>query len=241
MSISIMFHPSLLARRVLTAICVPIGTILCLVPVPKFSHAPLRIACAALGSFGVVVSTAILARIPSWGDPWRHYWSPSAVEWESSKEKALSAMYCVLLVIGVLCDWLLHRKVGGNPDQVSVFLSFTKNLVLMSRIGTSIWYTIARTCQSHTTDKEPSLHCHHFGTNSKVFVFERRINLCTLLMITLTLHTLHHSPHRSTYPTSLQVSRYTQILTCQLNWWIAISKNPAFFMEDLSLQPNFTH
>ena len=120
LAISVICHPSLLSRQILAAIFIPIGTLLCLIPIPKFSHAPLRISCAASGAFGVVVSIALLAHIVSWGNVWEHFLATNSVDWGTSKEKALSATYCVLLPIGIACDWLLHRNIGANPDQVCV-------------------------------------------------------------------------------------------------------------------------
>ncbi|THG97782.1 hypothetical protein EW026_g4288 [Hermanssonia centrifuga] len=108
-------HPALLTRIVLTAVFVPIGTILCLLP--RFTRIALRIACASMGSFGIVLAIALLAHIPAWGDVWERYWIHDGSDWGTSKEKGLSAAFCLLFSTGLASDWFIHSKFGENPDE----------------------------------------------------------------------------------------------------------------------------
>lgn len=121
LSLSVIIHPSLLSRVVLAAIAVPCLTILTVLPLPRFQHGFLRFALSAVGAFGVVLSIGLFSGIESWADVWDRFWvadGPVGV-WGSSREKGLSAAYCFFLVAGVSSDWVLRRKFGENPDQVS--------------------------------------------------------------------------------------------------------------------------
>lgn len=113
-----MLHPTLLARIILAAILTALGTLLCLIPFSKHSHIPIRFAAAATGSFGLVLCIAILARVPAWGNVWARLWVGNDIEWGTVGEKGLSAAYCIILALGVTCDWVLHRRFGENPDEV---------------------------------------------------------------------------------------------------------------------------
>ena len=115
---TVMIHPSLKARIVLVSIFTPIGLVLCLLPLARYQHAFLRVATSSAGAFGMVLSIAILADIPVWREVWSRLWIDDASGWGSSIEKGLSTVYCILLLLGCLCDWFLHRKLGENPDEV---------------------------------------------------------------------------------------------------------------------------
>ncbi|PCH40314.1 hypothetical protein WOLCODRAFT_131346 [Wolfiporia cocos MD-104 SS10] len=118
LALSVIIHPSLLTRIVLTAIFLPIGTILCLLPLPKYQHACMRVATSASGAFGVIVSIALLANVPSWSNVWERLWLSEGSGWGTAVEKGLSAGYCLILLIGAACDWLLGKKFGENPDEI---------------------------------------------------------------------------------------------------------------------------
>ena len=115
---SVIVHPTLLARIALAAVFTPIGTVLCLLPFPRVARASLRIACASAGAFGMVLTIALMARVPAWGNAWERFWVQNGSDWGTSKEKGLSAAYCLLLLTGILCDWFLHHRFGENPDEV---------------------------------------------------------------------------------------------------------------------------
>jgi len=118
LALSIMLHPNLITRIVLTATFTVIGTILCILPLPfQFSHAPLRFATAATGAFGLILCVALMGHIRSWANAWNRYLVSNSADWGTSQEKGLSAAYCIILSLGVLCDWLLHKKLGENPDE----------------------------------------------------------------------------------------------------------------------------
>ncbi|KAH8077047.1 hypothetical protein BXZ70DRAFT_963409 [Cristinia sonorae] len=116
-ALSIMLHPALLARIIITAVLTSLGTLLCLIPIPKYSHVPLRLATSAAGSFGTVLCISLLAHIPAWSNSWARFWVSNDAEWGTAKEKGLSGAYCILLALGAFCDWCLHRYFGENPDE----------------------------------------------------------------------------------------------------------------------------
>lgn len=119
-AISVIVHPSLLVRIILTAVFVVFGTVFCLLPLPRFQHAAVRIAASAAGAFGVVVSIALLAGVSSWGSVWQHLCISDGGGWSTPQEKGLSAGFSLLLLLGTTCDWLLKKKLGENPDEVRV-------------------------------------------------------------------------------------------------------------------------
>lgn len=114
---TVMIHPSLKARIVLVSILTSIGMVLCLLPFAKYQHVFLRVATSSAGAFGMVLSIATLANIPVWREAWSRLWTADGTGWGSSIEKGLSTVYCILLLLGCLCDWFLHRKLGENPDE----------------------------------------------------------------------------------------------------------------------------
>ena len=120
LALSVMLHPSLLARIIIMAVFVLILTILALLPISRCQHSSLRFALSSTGAFGVILSISLFARIDSWANVWERLWisvDPTD-QWGSSQEKGLSASYCFLLVGGMGCDWILKRRFGENPDQV---------------------------------------------------------------------------------------------------------------------------
>ncbi|KAF5331487.1 hypothetical protein D9758_017617 [Tetrapyrgos nigripes] len=92
--------------------------------------------CFQYRAFGLVVSIALLAKIPSWADVWSRYWLRASEEWGSAKEKGLSAGFCLFLLAGVGIDWLLSRFVGECPDEKwdTYLANYTSNLP--NRAGT---------------------------------------------------------------------------------------------------------
>ncbi|KAI0088722.1 hypothetical protein BDY19DRAFT_1048650 [Irpex rosettiformis] len=117
LSITIITHPPLLSRIILSAIFVTIGTILILLPFPHCSRITLRIASSSLGAFGVVLSIALFCKSLAWGDVWDRFYLHDGLTWGSSTERGLSAVWCLLFLGGTACDWYLHRRIGENPDE----------------------------------------------------------------------------------------------------------------------------
>jgi hypothetical protein len=113
-----MLHPSLSSRVILTAVVVPILTIMTVLPLARTQHSAMRLSTCSTGAFGIVVSIALLSRVPSWSNVWERLWVPSSVEWGTSKEKGLTAAWSFLLAAGIACDWFLRRKFGENLDEV---------------------------------------------------------------------------------------------------------------------------
>lgn len=96
----------------------PILTILTLLPLPRIQHSAVRFATASTGSFGLVLSIALLSHIPSWANVWERLWATDGLTWGTSKEKGLSAGFCLFLCAGMASDWLLRRTFGECPDEV---------------------------------------------------------------------------------------------------------------------------
>lgn len=117
-AISVIVHPTLLTRIVLTAVFTPIGLVMCLLPISRTQHAFVRVGMASAGSFGTILSIAILARLSSWSDVWGRLWIQDGSGWGTPKEKGLSAAFCLFLLVGVISDWFLKIKLGENPDEV---------------------------------------------------------------------------------------------------------------------------
>lgn len=127
LALSVILHPPLLTRIILSAIILPSITLLTLLPLPRFQHGALRFALSSTGAFGVVLSISLLAGVDSWSDVWERLWVPDGPIvgfglWGSGKEKGLSAAFCFLLSFGMICDWILRRRFGENPDQVGYSL-----------------------------------------------------------------------------------------------------------------------
>ncbi|KAF8585723.1 hypothetical protein K439DRAFT_1660132 [Ramaria rubella] len=117
--VAVVLHPGLLTRLIFVAILIPLFTIATLLPISRTQHVSVRIAAASAGSFGVIVSIALLAHIPSWANVWERLWMSVSLtnEWGTNIERGLSAAACIMLAIGVGSDWLLRKQFGENPDQ----------------------------------------------------------------------------------------------------------------------------
>ncbi|KDQ62239.1 hypothetical protein JAAARDRAFT_170470 [Jaapia argillacea MUCL 33604] len=130
LSLSVILHPSLLARIVLVAVFVPILTVLSLLPISRLQHGCIRLCASSAGAFGTVLSIAILAKVSAWANVWERLWISDGSDWGTTQEKGLSAGFCLFLCTGLLCDWFLHSKLGENPDQKwdSLLANYTNNL-----------------------------------------------------------------------------------------------------------------
>ncbi|KAJ7103765.1 hypothetical protein C8R44DRAFT_887282 [Mycena epipterygia] len=119
LAVSVMIHPSLLARVIITAVVASTSTLFVLLPIPRVQHNAVRCATASTGSFGLVLSIAILAKIPAWANVWERLWVAEDLSgtWGTSQEKGLSVGFCLFFVAGIACDWLLKRKFGECPDE----------------------------------------------------------------------------------------------------------------------------
>ncbi|KAI0761979.1 hypothetical protein BD413DRAFT_665887 [Trametes elegans] len=117
LAFAVIVHPSLLTRHILIAVFTPIGLIMCLLPIARTQHVFVRVGMASVGSFGTVVSIALLARLPAWSDVWDRLWIHDGSDWGTAKEKGLSAAFCLFLLVGIASDWFLKLKLGENPDQ----------------------------------------------------------------------------------------------------------------------------
>ncbi|KAJ7182592.1 hypothetical protein C8R43DRAFT_911084 [Mycena crocata] len=118
-AVSVISHPSLLARVIITAVLTPTLTLFVLLPIPRIQHSAVRVATASTGAFGLVLSIALLANIPAWANVWERLWMPADVAgtWGTTKEKGLSVGFCLFFAAGIACDWLLRRKFGECPDE----------------------------------------------------------------------------------------------------------------------------
>ena len=149
---TVMIHPPLKARIILVSIFTTIGLVLCLLPLAKYPHAFLRVATSSAGAFGMVLSIATMANISVWREVWSRLWLADASGWGSSIEKGLSTVYCILLLLGCLCDWFLHRKLGENPDEVRTCVSRLPNSSnTPRRNGTAISRTTFRPSRTKPT------------------------------------------------------------------------------------------
>ncbi|KAF5340491.1 hypothetical protein D9758_014566 [Tetrapyrgos nigripes] len=136
LSLCVIIHPSFLTRIVFTCVITPILTVLALLPLQRFQRPSLRMAASSIGAFGLVVSIALLSKIPSWANVWSRYWLKASEEWGGAKERGLSAGFCLFLLAGVGSDWLLSRFVGECPDEKwdTYLANYTSNLP--NRAGT---------------------------------------------------------------------------------------------------------
>ncbi|PPR02857.1 hypothetical protein CVT24_002335 [Panaeolus cyanescens] len=159
LAICLITHPSLPARQILTIIFVilmPILTLLALF-IPRlryrFLHPLLRACSASAGSFGLVISIALLLspKEESWANVWeRLFLSDGPITrpgWGNGKEKGLSTAWAIFWVAGAVADWALGRWIGECPDEKwdSYLAHYASNLPNHSdRAGTfyppaSIW------------------------------------------------------------------------------------------------------
>jgi len=113
----VILHPSLTTRIILTAIGLPIIMVLTLLPLIHFQRAALRFATSVTGAFGMVLSIALLSHILAWANVWERYWESDSLSWGTSKEKGLSAAFCLFLCTGMASDWLLRRMFGECLDE----------------------------------------------------------------------------------------------------------------------------
>jgi hypothetical protein len=90
----------------------------CLLPLPAFQHRAIRLSASATGAFGLVLTIALLSRVDPWANVWERLWVADDSTWGSTKEKGLSAIWCLFLALGVGTDWQLKRRFGENPDEV---------------------------------------------------------------------------------------------------------------------------
>lgn len=124
LTVSLIIHPPLLPRQVLTVLLAVLFFFLILLfSIPRLSYLlrpTLRVATASSGSFSLVLSVALLAHVPAWADIWERLWLQNNEHWGSSKEKGLSAAYCILLCAGIATDYAMNRWLGECPDEVSV-------------------------------------------------------------------------------------------------------------------------
>ncbi|KAJ7176570.1 hypothetical protein C8R46DRAFT_1160522 [Mycena filopes] len=119
LAVSVMIHPSLLARVIIIAVISPTLTLFVLLPIPQVQHSAVRFATASTGAFGLVVSIALLAHIPAWANVWERLWVPADLSstWGTSQEKSLTVGFALFLAAGIACDWFLKRKFGECPDE----------------------------------------------------------------------------------------------------------------------------
>ncbi|KAI0823299.1 hypothetical protein BC628DRAFT_1325331 [Trametes gibbosa] len=117
LALAVIVHPSLLTRHVLVAVFTPIGLLMCLLPIARTQHVFVRVGMASAGAFGTILAISLLAHLSSWGDVWSRFWVHDGNEWGTSKEKGLSAAFCLFLVVGSASDWFLKVKLGENPDE----------------------------------------------------------------------------------------------------------------------------
>jgi hypothetical protein len=118
LALSVAIHPNLLARRVFLALLVPICCILTVLPVVRTRRSSIRLAAAATGAFGLTLSIALFAHVPSWSNVWERLWIANGNGWGVGTERALSTGYWLILIIGCSTDWALKRYCGANPDEV---------------------------------------------------------------------------------------------------------------------------
>ncbi|KAF7377735.1 hypothetical protein MSAN_00196500 [Mycena sanguinolenta] len=119
LAVSVIIHPPLLARRIITAVFASASTLLVLLPIPTVQHWAVRFSTASTGAFGLVMSIALLAHIPAWANVWERLWEAVDLTgtWGTGQEKGLSGGFCLFLAAGMACDWFLRRKFGECPDE----------------------------------------------------------------------------------------------------------------------------
>ncbi|KAJ6504256.1 hypothetical protein C8R47DRAFT_1174810 [Mycena vitilis] len=119
LAVSVVIHPSLLARIIITAVSASTATLFVLLPIPRVQRTAVRLAASSTGAFGLVLSIALLAHIPAWANVWERLWVPAdlTATWGTIAEKGLSAGFFLFLAAGMACDWFLRRKFGECPDE----------------------------------------------------------------------------------------------------------------------------
>ncbi|QRV77479.1 hypothetical protein RhiJN_05494 [Ceratobasidium sp. AG-Ba] len=147
--LAISLHPSLLARYILTVVCIILVTTGGLAPYPRVRHTSLRVGTSAAGAVGIINACAILGgpsntKLASWSSAWLHLVLPhdsdtAELQWDAGKSKGLTAAAFFLWMIGAACDWWLRRRIGEDPDEAwdGVLGSYSTNFPPeASRIGT---------------------------------------------------------------------------------------------------------
>jgi hypothetical protein len=121
LSLSVIMHPALLSRVILTSVLVPVLAVLTLLPLAHVQHGAMRLATSATGAFGIVLAIALMAEVPAWADVWERLWLSDGLAWGTQKERGLSATWAFFWALGGACDWFLRRRFGENPDEVRFF------------------------------------------------------------------------------------------------------------------------
>ena len=122
LALSVSIHPNLSTRRIFLALLVPIFCILTVAPFARTQRSSIRLAASASGTFGLILSIALLAHVQPWSNVWERLWISDGNGWGTGSERALSAGYWLILITGCLTDWALKRYCGGNPDEVCLML-----------------------------------------------------------------------------------------------------------------------
>jgi hypothetical protein len=118
LALSVSLHPNLVTRRIFVALLVPISCILTMAPFARTQRHSIRLAASASGTFGLIVSIALLAHVQPWSNVWERLWISDGNGWDTGNERALSAGYWLILIAGCSTDWALKKYFGGNPDEV---------------------------------------------------------------------------------------------------------------------------
>lgn len=125
LGLSVILHPSLLPRLILFCISTLLLTLLigasALIPrlTATLLHPVLRVCTSAIGSFGLVVSIALLSnpRIDGWANVYERLWVHNGDLWGGGKEKGLSAAWGIMWILGIAADWALRRYLGECSDE----------------------------------------------------------------------------------------------------------------------------
>ncbi|KAF8735053.1 hypothetical protein AX14_002814 [Amanita brunnescens Koide BX004] len=137
LALSVMLHPSLTGRRILLVIltilvsiptvfiCTILPRILvtesntCLAYLQHLVRPLLRFCTASTGSFGLLVSIALLLKPPakSWANVFERLWVSDGVGWGTSQEKGLTAAWAFFTFFGIVGDWALRSWFGEDPDE----------------------------------------------------------------------------------------------------------------------------
>ncbi|CAK5262256.1 unnamed protein product [Mycena citricolor] len=119
LAVSVIIHPPLIVRIIIVAILSSTSALVAVLPISSIQPHAVRFSTSAIGAFGLVVSIALLAHIPSWANVWERLWVDDDLSntWGSGAEKGLAAAFCLFLTLGGVCDWLLKRQFGECPDE----------------------------------------------------------------------------------------------------------------------------
>jgi len=116
-ALSVSIHPNLMTRRIFHALLVSLFCILTVVPFSRTQRRSIRLAASASGTFGLIMSIALLAHVKPWSNVWERLWINDGNGWGTGNERALSAGYWLILIAGCSTDWALKKYYGGNPDE----------------------------------------------------------------------------------------------------------------------------